>query len=97
MTSAHLEHFQKILGPTGAILSQSKGDDLSAYLTDWTGKFKAQSEKDENNFVILKPKRIEQVSEILKFCNEQRYKRAFVFEAKMMIQISSIFTILGLE
>lgn len=72
MTSAHLESFQKILGPTGAILNQSKGDDLSAYLTDWTGKFKAQNERDKNNFVVLKPKGIEQVSEILKFCNEQR-------------------------
>lgn len=77
MTSAHLEHFYKILGPNGGILSQAKGDDLSAYLTDWTGKFKAQtqskSEKDENNnFVVLKPKGREQVSEILKFCNEQR-------------------------
>ena len=52
------------------MLSRSNGEDLSAYLTDWTGKFGARPEEEE--FIVLKPGNAQQVSDILKFCNEQR-------------------------
>ena len=70
LKAPHLEHFRKLLGGTNFVLSRSNGEDLSAYLTDWTGKFGARPEEEE--FIVLKPGNAQQVSDILKFCNEQR-------------------------
>lgn len=69
-----MEHFQRILSKPGGILSRKSSDDLSAYLTDWTGKYSALKYGDSfvDDFLVLRPSSTEQVSEILKFCNEQR-------------------------
>lgn len=70
MKSIHLEQFQNFLPISGSILCQAYGDDLSFYLTDWTGKFRAEGA--ENEFLVLRPNNTRQVSDILKFCYEQR-------------------------
>jgi len=69
-----LEQFQKILGSESgrAILSEANGDDLSGYLTDWTGKFKAKTNNEATKFIVLRPDSTEKVSNILKFCSEER-------------------------
>jgi hypothetical protein len=62
-------HFAKIL-PKSAILSTlgSSGvsdSELSSYNNDWMGKYRG------NTRVVLRPKTTQQVSEILKYCNER--------------------------
>jgi FAD/FMN-containing dehydrogenase len=68
LKNLHVEQFRKIVGD--GILAQAAGDDLSPFLTDWTGKFEARS--PANDFVVLRPKTTGEVSEILKFCNEEK-------------------------
>lgn len=62
-------HFARIL-PQSAILSTlgSSGvsdSELSSYNNDWMGKYRG------NTRVVLRPKTTQQVSEILKYCNER--------------------------
>jgi FAD/FMN-containing dehydrogenase len=71
----HLEQFSKILGGAkSSILSEANGDDLSGYLTDWTGKFTSKSglSSEPTDFTVLRPDSTEKVSYILKFCNENK-------------------------
>ncbi|KAG6836819.1 hypothetical protein H0H93_002841 [Arthromyces matolae] len=64
-----LAHFAKILPPS-AILStlnsSSTSQDLEHYNSDWMGKYRGSST------TVLKPKTTEQVSEIVKWCNQRR-------------------------
>ena len=54
--------FKEVLGPAGVI---SDHEDLVPYNTDWMKKYHGQST------LALRPKTTEQVSKILKYCNER--------------------------
>lgn len=59
-----LQHFLSILqDPHGLITGE---DDLLFYNEDWMRKYRGQSQ------LVLKPKSTEQVSSILKYCNDQK-------------------------
>jgi hypothetical protein len=69
VTENDVAHFAKIL-PQTSILStlppaSLPASDLSTYNTDWMGKYHGQSK------VVLRPKTVEQVSQILKHCSER--------------------------
>lgn len=57
-----IDHFKLILQNDNHVLT----DDLDFYNEDWMRKYKGQSQ------LVLKPKTTEQISQILKYCNEQR-------------------------
>ena len=70
VTQHDIAHFSKILTPS-AILStlppsSTPPEELIQYNTDWMGKYRGYST------TILKPKTTQQVSEIVKWCNEKR-------------------------
>lgn len=52
------------MAPTGFSLDK---DDLESFNNDWLGKYRGQSQ------LVLKPSSTEQVSKILKYCNDNRY------------------------
>ncbi|ORX54561.1 FAD-binding domain-containing protein [Hesseltinella vesiculosa] len=64
LTSTDVDYFRSIVGDTGLIYQNE--DDLEAFNTDWMNKFRGQSQ------LVLKPKTTQQVSDILKYCNEQK-------------------------
>ncbi|KAG6975772.1 hypothetical protein JG688_00002023 [Phytophthora aleatoria] len=57
-------YFQQLLKPESVL---TDADDTETYTVDWLKKYKAQS----NHQMVLKPKTTEQVSAILKYCNER--------------------------
>eukprot|EP00644_Phytophthora_capsici_P005305 jgi/Phyca11/531619/estExt2_fgenesh1_pg.C_PHYCAscaffold_10270 len=57
-------YFQQLLKPESVL---TDADDTEAYTVDWLKKYKAQS----SHQMVLKPKTTEQVSAILKYCNER--------------------------
>ncbi|KAF7721923.1 hypothetical protein EC973_003936 [Apophysomyces ossiformis] len=59
-----VEYFKTIVGENGVVYGNE--DDLFAYNTDWMNKFRGKSQ------LALKPKTTQQVSAILKYCNEQK-------------------------
>ncbi|CAI5738698.1 unnamed protein product [Peronospora destructor] len=62
-TDEHKAYFQQLLKPE-CVLTNT--DDTEAYTVDWLKKYKANS----SHQMVLKPKTTEQVSAILKYCNE---------------------------
>ena len=65
-----IAHFAKILSPSSIITTlppiSSPQEELDPYNTDWIGRFRGRST------TVLKPKTTQEVSEILKWCNERR-------------------------
>lgn len=57
-------YFQQLLKPESVL---TDADDTEAYTVDWLKKYKASS----SHQMVLKPKTTEQVSAILKYCNER--------------------------
>ncbi|OWZ09570.1 D-2-hydroxyglutarate dehydrogenase, partial [Phytophthora megakarya] len=57
-------YFQQLLKPESVL---TELDDTEAYTVDWLKKYRAQSSRQ----MVLKPKTTEQVSAILKYCNER--------------------------
>lgn len=70
VTTDDVAHFSKFLAPTSILSSHSptpaSADELEQFNVDWIGRFRGQSN------TVLKPKTTEEVSEILKWCNERR-------------------------
>ncbi|KAL4128273.1 hypothetical protein PRIC2_007265 [Phytophthora ramorum] len=62
-TDEDKSYFQKLLKPESVL---TDADDTEAFTVDWLKKYKASS----NHQMVLKPKTTEQVSAILKYCNE---------------------------
>lgn len=69
MTSEHVEHFQGILGAGSSVidgLSQDADADLDPFNADWMNKYRGKSQ------LVLKPSTTEEVSKILKYCNDNK-------------------------
>lgn len=70
VTEEDIVHFSKILPPTSIVSTLapicSPSDELESFNSDWMGRFHGRST------TVLKPKTTQQVSEILKWCNERR-------------------------
>ncbi|KAG5644747.1 hypothetical protein DXG03_007876 [Asterophora parasitica] len=70
VTEQDLAHFAKILPPSSILStlppSSVASEELHLYNSDWMGKYRGTST------TVLKPKTTEQVSEIVKWCNERR-------------------------
>ena len=67
MTQEHVLHFRKILGSDSAViesLSHDATDDIEPFNSDWMRKYRGHTK------LVLKPETTEQVSKILKFCND---------------------------
>ncbi|KAF9569718.1 FAD-binding domain-containing protein [Agrocybe pediades] len=69
-TEADIAHFSKFLAPSSIISTLSPtpaaADELEPFNNDWIGRFHGRST------TILKPKTTQEVSQILKWCNERR-------------------------
>ncbi|KAF9015312.1 hypothetical protein BDQ17DRAFT_1340832 [Cyathus striatus] len=70
LTENDLAHFAKFLPPTSIISTfppySSSADELLPFNDDWMGRFHGMSS------TVLRPKTTQQVSQILKWCNERR-------------------------
>ncbi|PHH62150.1 hypothetical protein CDD81_7524 [Ophiocordyceps australis] len=63
LTEEHVKHFETLLGREGIIEAAS---DVEPFNEDWMHKYRGQSG------LVLRPKSTEQVSAIMKYCNEKR-------------------------
>ncbi|KAM3584532.1 D-lactate ferricytochrome c oxidoreductase [Umbelopsis sp. WA50703] len=63
LATEDIDHFKSIVGEAGMI--HDNEDDLFIYNTDWMNKYRGKSR------LVLKPKTTQQVSDILKYCNDQ--------------------------
>ena len=70
VTEEDLAHFSTFLTPPSILStlspSNTSADELSAFNNDWMGKYKGKST------TVLKPRTTEEVSKIVKYCNEKR-------------------------
>jgi FAD/FMN-containing dehydrogenase len=70
LAESDITHFQKILAPNSILSTLSSpaadAEELSTFNNDWMGRFHGKST------TVLKPKTTQEVSEILKWCNERR-------------------------
>ncbi|KAI9250722.1 hypothetical protein BY458DRAFT_524385 [Sporodiniella umbellata] len=64
ITGQDVDYFKSIVGENGLIYDNE--DDLFAFNTDWMHKFRGKSQ------LVLKPKTTQQVSDILKYCNQEK-------------------------
>lgn len=67
LTSAHVQFFKDTLGGDAAVIdgvTTDAGDDLEAYNSDWMRKYRGHAR------LVIKPKTTEEVSKVLKYCNE---------------------------
>lgn len=68
LSDQDVDYFKTIVGEGGLI--HNNQDDLFAFNTDWMHKFRGKSQ------LVLKPKTTQQVSDILKYCNQQKYVKS---------------------
>ncbi|KAH6624432.1 hypothetical protein B0J18DRAFT_178100 [Chaetomium sp. MPI-SDFR-AT-0129] len=68
LTEAHVAHFQQLLGTDSAVLDgvtrSDTADDIEPFNTDWMRKYRGQCR------LVLRPRTTEEVSRILKYCND---------------------------
>lgn len=67
LTADDVKFFRELLGSGSSVIdgvTQDASDDLEAYNADWMKKYRGQTK------LVLKPSTTEQVSEVLKYCNE---------------------------
>ncbi|CAI6291883.1 unnamed protein product [Periconia digitata] len=67
LTPAHVQYFQDLLGSESAVLdgvSKDASEDIEPYNSDWMRKFRGHAQ------LVLRPSSTEEVSKILKYCNE---------------------------
>jgi (R)-2-hydroxyglutarate---pyruvate transhydrogenase len=68
VTSEHVEFFKSVLGSETAIIesvTQNADEEIEAYNSDWMRKYRGHTK------VVLRPESKEQVSQILKYCNDK--------------------------
>ncbi|KAF5016376.1 hypothetical protein F66182_11960, partial [Fusarium sp. NRRL 66182] len=69
VTKEHVQYFKELLGTDSALIdgvNSDATDDLAAFNSDWMRKYGGQTR------LVLKPQTTEEVSKILKYCNENR-------------------------
>ena len=70
VTEEDLAHFSSFLAPSSLLStlspSNTPADELTVFNDDWMGKYKGKST------TVLKPRTTEEVSKIVKYCNEKR-------------------------
>ena len=70
VTEEDLAHFSGFLAPSSILStlspSNTPADELTAFNDDWMGKYSGKST------TVLKPRTTEEVSKIVKYCNEKR-------------------------
>ncbi|KAK5112280.1 hypothetical protein LTR85_011552 [Meristemomyces frigidus] len=67
VTAEDVKFFKELLGSESAIIdgvNQDASEDLEAFNADWMRKYRGQTK------VVLKPESTEQVSKIMKYCND---------------------------
>ncbi|KIR38029.1 D-lactate dehydrogenase [Cryptococcus deuterogattii 99/473] len=68
LTTSHVSHIRKLVSSPSSVLSTLDGsatpDELLPHNLDWMGKYLGQSQ------VLVKPKTVKEVSQIVKWCNE---------------------------
>jgi FAD/FMN-containing dehydrogenase len=68
LTEEHVKHFKGILGSTSAVIDgvtdESVADDIEPFNSDWMRKYRGHTQ------LVLKPGSTEEVSKILKYCND---------------------------
>ncbi|PVH91356.1 hypothetical protein DM02DRAFT_664085 [Periconia macrospinosa] len=67
LTQEHVKYFQGLLGSESAVLdgvSKDASEDIEPYNSDWMRKFRGHAQ------LVLRPGSTEEVSKILKYCNE---------------------------
>lgn len=69
ITSEDVQHFKAILGDDGAVIdgvTKDATDDIEAYNKDWMNKYRGHTK------LVVRPKTTEEVSKVLKYCNERK-------------------------
>ena len=70
VTEEDLAHFSSFLAPSSILStlspSNTPADELTVFNDDWMGKYKGKST------TVLKPRTTEEVSRIVKYCNEKK-------------------------
>ncbi len=67
ITAEHVDAFKSILGDDLAVIdgvSKDASDDIESYNLDWMKKYRGHTK------LVLRPKSTEEVSKVLKYCNE---------------------------
>lgn len=67
ISEEHVKFFQDLLGSESSVIdgvSKDASEDIEAYNSDWMRKFRGHTK------LVLKPSSTEEVSKILKYCNE---------------------------
>ncbi|KPI34968.1 putative D-lactate dehydrogenase mitochondrial [Cyphellophora attinorum] len=69
ISAEDVQHFKSILGDDAAVIdgvTQDATDDIEAYNKDWMNKYRGHTK------LVVRPKSTEEVSQILKYCNERK-------------------------
>ncbi|GAM36338.1 D-lactate dehydrogenase [Talaromyces pinophilus] len=69
VTKEHVQYFKELLGTDSALIdgvNADATDDLASFNSDWMRKYGGQTR------LVLKPQTTEEVSKILKYCNENK-------------------------
>jgi D-lactate dehydrogenase (cytochrome) len=66
LDDSDIAHFKGILGEAGIQANLNDVDELESHNADWMGVYKGSSQ------CVLKPNSTQQVSEILKYCNDKK-------------------------
>jgi (R)-2-hydroxyglutarate---pyruvate transhydrogenase len=67
ITPEHVQFFKDTLGENAAVIdgvTSDSGDDLEAFNSDWMRKYRGHTK------LVVKPKTTEEVSKVLKYCND---------------------------
>ena len=64
ITPTHIAHFKTVVGRESGVVTDQ--DELKGFTSDWMHKYHAPGS------VVLRPTSTDQVSDLLKYCNDNR-------------------------